>query len=269
MDSLYIIAYSQCTHQYARIALNLNSKKNIMGRAFEYRKATKFARWDKMAKEFTKASRQIVIAVKQGGPDPETNHSLRRAVANAKGVQMPKDRIAAAIKKASDRDTSNFEEVVYDGMGPHGVAIVIEAATDNTTRTVAKVRAAFRKNGGELGTNGMHDFLFNRKGVFYIKKEDVDDFEELQMELIDDGLEDTGETVIEEEECYQLYVAFEDFGNMQNALEAKSLEVKKSELERIPSHTKELSEEQVDEVLALVDAMEQDDDVTNVFHNLD
>ncbi len=239
-----------------------------MGRAFEYRKATKFARWDRMAKEFTKAARQITIAVKQGGPDPDTNHALRRAVANAKGVQMPKDRIEAAIKKASDRDTSSFDEVVYDGMGPHGIAIVVEAATDNSTRTVANVRAIFRKKGGQLGTNGMNDFMFDRKGVFYIKKEDVSDVEELELELIDYGLEETEEATQDDVECYKLIVTFEDFGSMQEALEKLELEVKKSELERIPTHTKELDEEQIDEVLALVDAMEQDDDVTNVFHNL-
>jgi len=240
-----------------------------MGRAFEYRKATKFARWDKMAKEFTKAGRQIAMAVRDGGPDPDTNHSLRRAIANAKGVQMPKDRIEAAIKKASDRDTSSFETLVYEGMGPHGIAVVVETATDNPTRTVANVRAIFRKRGGSLGTNGMHDFMFDRKGVFYIKKEDITDLEELELELIDYGLEKTDTDTVDEEECVMLYVSFEDFGNMQSALEEMKMEVKKSEVERIPSHTKELEEEQVDEVLELIDAMEQDDDVTSVYHNLE
>ncbi len=240
-----------------------------MGRAFEYRKATKFARWDKMAKEFTKAGRQIAMAVRDGGPDPDTNHALRRAIANAKGVQMPKDRIEAAIKKASDRDTSSFETLVYEGMGPHGIAVVVETATDNPTRTVANVRAIFRKRGGSLGTNGMHDFMFDRKGVFYIKKEDVSDLEELELELIDHGLEKTDTGTVDEEECVLLYVSFEDFGNMQSALEEMKMEVKKSEVERIPSHTKELEEEQVDEVLELIDAMEQDDDVTSVYHNLE
>ncbi|MGB1218090.1 MAG: YebC/PmpR family DNA-binding transcriptional regulator, partial [Saprospiraceae bacterium] len=139
-----------------------------MGRAFEYRKATKFARWDKMAKEFSKAGRQIAIAVKQGGSDPDTNHTLRRAIQNAKSVQMPKDRIQAAIKKASSKDTTGFEEISYDGMAPHGIAIVVETATDNPVRTVADVRSAFRKGGGQMGTNGMHDFLFARKGVFTV-----------------------------------------------------------------------------------------------------
>lgn len=239
-----------------------------MGRAFEYRKATKFARWDKMAKAFSKAGRQITIAVKQGGPDPDSNVTLRRAIQNAKSVQMPKDRIASAIKKASDKDTSSFDEVVLEGMAPHGVAIVVEAATDNNQRTVSNVRSYFRKKGGSLGTLGMHDFIFNRKGVFYIKKEDVEDIEEYELDLIDFGLENIEEDTIEDQDFYKLYVAFEDFGSMQEGLEQKEIKVDKSELERIPTHTKELSEEQVDEVLELIDRLEQDDDVTNVFHNL-
>jgi len=241
-----------------------------MGRAFEARKASKFARWNKMAKEFTKAGRQITIAVKAGGPDPEANSTLRRAIQNARSVQMPKDRIAAAIKKASDKDTSNFDIVIYEGMAPHGVALVIETATDNPVRTVANVRSYFRKKEGSLGTQGMHDFIFDRKGVFYIKKEDFGDkdLEEFELEFIDYGLEKIEEETIEEQAFVQVYVAFEDFGKMQDALEENSMKVDKSELERIPNHTKELNDEQMDEVLALIDLMEQDDDVTNVFHNL-
>jgi YebC/PmpR family DNA-binding regulatory protein len=239
-----------------------------MGRAFEYRKATKFARWDKMAKQFSKASRHITIAVKQSGPDPDTNVQLRRAIQNAKSVQMPKDKIANAIKKASDKDTSNYDEIVYEGIAPHGVAVVVETATDNSQRTVANVRSYFRKKGGSLGTSGMHDFLFDRKGVFYILKEDIADIEELELELIDFGLEEIEEDELDEKSFYKLYVAFEDFGSMQEALENKSINVEKSELERIPTITKELSEEQLDEVLALVDLIEQDEDVTNVFVNL-
>ena len=159
-----------------------------MGRAYEYRKATKFARWDKMAKLFTRAGREIVIAVKSGGPDPDYNPTLRRAVQNAKGVSMPKDRIDAAIKRASSKDEKDYTEVVYEGMGPHGVAIVIETATDNPTRTVANVRSYFNKKGGSLGTSGMHDFIFSRKGVFKFKAEGIDK-EELEFELIDSGLE--------------------------------------------------------------------------------
>jgi len=239
-----------------------------MGRAFEYRKATKMARWNKMAKEFTKAGRQITIAVKAGGPDPDTNSTLRRAIQYAKSVQMPKDRINAAIKKASDKDTTGFEEVVYEGMAPHGVAIIVETATDNTTRTVANVRSYFRKKNGSLGTQGMHDFIFNRMGVFYIKKADIPDIEEFELEFIDFGLEKIDTTEIKEEEYYQISSAFTNFGMMQEALEKNEIKVEKSELERIPNHTKELNDAQIDEVLDLIDFIEQDDDVTNVFHNL-
>ncbi len=241
-----------------------------MGRAFEYRKATKFARWNKMAKEFTKAGRQITIAVKAAGPDPDSNSLLRRAIQNAKAVQMPKDRIEAAIKKASDRDTSNFEEVTYEGMAPHGVAILVEAATDNPTRTVANVRSYFRKTGGSLGTSGMHDFLFDRKGVFYVKRETVEDIESAELELIDFDLEKIEEEVVEEVDFYVFYCEFPSFGNLQEGLDKNDMKVEKSELVRIPKFFKEgLTDEQVDEVLELIDKLEEDDDVTNVFHNLE
>lgn len=221
-----------------------------------------------MAKAFTKAGKQISIAVKQGGPDEDTNVALRRAVQNAKAVQMPKDRIQAAIKKASDKDTSNYDEVVLEGMAPHGIAIVVETATDNNQRTVANIRSYFNKKGGSMGTKGMHDFLFNRKGVFYIPLDQIADPEEIELEFIDHGLEEIVKDTIEEKEMYKIQVAFEDFGTMQQALEKAEIKPEKSELERIPSLTKELSEESIDEVLALIDLMEQDDDVTNVFHNL-
>ncbi len=239
-----------------------------MGRAFEYRKATKFARWDKMAKAFSKASKQITIAVKASGPDPDTNVLLRRAIQNAKSVQMPRDRVENAIKKAADKDTSNYDEVVYEGMGPHGVAMVVESATDNTQRTVANVRSYFRKKEGSLGTQGMHDFLFSRKGVFYLPLDQVSDPDEIELEFIDFGLESIEKEMVEEVGMYKIYVAFQDFGNMQEALEKADIKVEKSDLERIPTVTKELSDEQIDDVLALIDLMEQDDDVTNVFHNL-
>lgn len=234
-----------------------------MGRAFEYRKAAKFARWDKMAKQFTRAGREIVIAVKAGGPDPEYNPSLRRAIQNAKGVSMPKDRIDAAIKRATSKDEKDYSEVVYEGMGPHGVAIVIETATDNPTRTVANVRAVFNKKGGSLGTSGMHDFLFNRKGVFKFKGEGID-IEELELELIDAGLD----SLEKDENMIIAYTAFQDFGAMQKALEEKGIEVTTAELQRIPTIYKELSEEQTDEVLDFIDRLEQDDDVQTVYHNL-
>jgi len=241
-----------------------------MGRAFEYRKATKFARWDRMAKQFSKAGRQITIAVKQSGPDPDTNILLRRAIQNAKSVQMPKDRIQAAIKKASDKDTSNYETIVYEGMAPHGVALVVETATDNPTRTVANVRSYFRKKEGTLGTSGMHDFIFDRMGVFNIEPEQIPDLEEFELEYIDFGLERVEKNTVEEKEFVQVFVAFGDFGKMQEALEKNEIKVEKSELERIPNHLKKIeNEEHLDEVLALIDLMEQDDDVTNVFHNLE
>ncbi len=234
-----------------------------MGRAFEYRKATKFARWDKMAKQFTRAGREIAIAVKEGGPDPEYNPSLRRAVQNAKGVNMPKDRIEAAIKRASSKDEKDYSEVVYEGMGPYGVAIVIETATDNPTRTVANIRAVFNKRGGSLGTSGMNDFLFERKGVFMFDGTGQN-LEELEFELIDSGLD----SIELEKGTITVYTAYEDFGNMQKALEEKEIELIKSELQRIPLSYKELSESETDEVLELIDYLEQDEDVQTVYHNL-
>ena len=192
-----------------------------MGRAFEYRKATKFARWNKMAKQFTKAVRHITIAVKENGPDPDTNVLLRRAIQNAKAVQMPKDRINAAIKKASDKDTSNFEETMYEGMSVHGVAVVIEAATDNPTRTVANVRSYFRKKGGSLGTLGMHDFIFNRMGVFYIKEENIEDIEMFELEYIDYGLEYTDKTTEEEQNFVFFQSLFKTAHNVGRSKSAK------------------------------------------------
>ena len=235
-----------------------------MGRAFEYRKATKFARWDRMAKQFTRAGREIVMAVKAGGPDPEYNPSLRRAVQNAKGVNMPKDRIEAAIKRATSKDEKDYTEIVYEGMGPNGVAIIVETATDNPTRTVANVRAIFNKKGGSLGTSGMHDFLFNRKGVFKFKAEGHD-MEELELELIDfglDSLEKDGDFLV-------IYTAFQDFGQMQKALEEKGIEVKQAKLERIPLTYKEVTEEQVADVTKLLDKLEEDEDVQAVYHNME
>jgi YebC/PmpR family DNA-binding regulatory protein len=236
-----------------------------MGRAFEYRKASKFARWDRMAKQFTRAGREIAMAVKAGGPLIETNPSLRRAVQNAKGVNMPKDRIEAAIKRASNKDEKAFVEVVYEGMAPHGIAVIIETATDNPTRTVANVRAIFNKKGGSLGTSGMHDFIFSRKGVFKFSGNNQD-IETLELELIDFGLE----SIEKDEETGNMVVTtlFQDFGTMQKALEDMNIEVITAELQRIPMMTKELSEEFTDEVLEIIDKLEQDDDVQNVYHNL-
>lgn len=219
-----------------------------------------------MAKAFTKAGREITIAVKEGGPDPEYNSKLRRAVQNAKAVQMPKDRIEAAIKKASSKEAEDFSEIVYEGMAPHGVAVVVETATDNPTRTVAHVRSIFRKGGGSLGTQGMHDFLFDRKGVFTIPAENIADRDEFELEFIDHGLSRMEKD--ESGENYLIYVDFQNFGAMQSALEKNEIEAEKSELQRIAQHEKELEEAQVDEVLELIDKLEQDDDVQTVFHNL-
>lgn len=245
-----------------------------MGRAFEYRKAAKFARWDRMAKQFTKAGKQITMAVKRGGDDPDANLELRRAIQNAKSVQMPKDRIEAAIEKGLGKDADELNEVVYEGMAPHGVAVVVETATDNPTRTVANVRSIFNKNGGSLGTQGMHDFNFDRKGVFYVEVGKIPDREVFELEMIDHGLERIDHRDTDEEgnavDQYMVYVDFTDFGKMQEALEDRSIELVKSELERIPKFTQnDLSEDQVDEVLELIDALEQDEDVQSVFHSLD
>ncbi|MBK7504619.1 MAG: YebC/PmpR family DNA-binding transcriptional regulator [Bacteroidetes bacterium] len=235
-----------------------------MGRAFEYRKASKFARWDKMAKAFTKIGREIAMAVKQGGPIADTNAPLRRAIQNAKGAQMPKDRVEAAIKRAVSKDEKDFSEVLYEGMAPHGVAVVIETATDNPVRTVANLRAIFSKKGGTFGTQGMHDFIFTRKGVFKIEGGGID-MEEFEFELIDFGLDSLEK---DEEAKLIIYTKFTDFGSMQKALEDKGIEIISSELQRFPTVTKELGEEQMDEVLDFIDRLEQDDDVQSVYHNL-
>jgi len=234
-----------------------------MGRAFEFRRARKEKRWDKMAKAFTKFGREIAIAVRQGGADPATNPRLRVAVQNAKGVNMPKDRIEAAIKRASSKDEKEFQEVAYEGYGPHGVAILAECATDNATRTVANIRMYFTRGGGTLGTSGSLDFMFERKGIFKLPAEGLE-VEELELELIDYGAED----IAVEDGVVTVQTQFADFGAMQKAMEEKGLNVTSSELQRIPNSTVDLSEEQLDEVLNLIDRIEEDDDVQAVYHNL-
>lgn len=239
-----------------------------MGRIFEVRKATMFARWDRMAKQFTRIGKEIVIAVKAGGPDPDTNPALRRCMQNAKSVNMPKDRVEAAIKRALGKDIENYDEILYEGYGPHGVAILVETATDNHVRTVANVKAAFNKGNGTLGNSGSVAFQFKRMGVFKLAPAGLS-LEDLELELIDFGLEELGEGTGENgEEVLVLRCAFSDFGNMQKALEDKGLSPISSELEWIPSVTVELEEEKAQEVLKLVDKLEQDDDVQKVFHNL-
>ena len=234
-----------------------------MGRAYELRKGRRAKRFDKMAKAFTRLGKEIVIAVKQGGPSIETNARLRTAVTNAKGVNMPKDRIEAAIKRASGKDSSDYEEIVYEGYGPYGVAIVVECATDNPTRTVATVRSFLTRAGGTLGKTGSLDFIFDRKGVFKIDATGLD-AEELELELIDFGLE---EIVKDENEIF-IYTTFTEFGTMQKALEQKGITVVSAESERIPNTTATLNAEQQEEIYNLVERLEEDDDVQAVFHSM-
>ena len=228
-----------------------------------------FARWDKMAKAFTRVGKEIVIAVKSGGPDPASNATLRRAIQNAKSVNMPKDRVDAAIKRAMGKDMEDYSEILYEGYGPHGVPILVEAATDNPTRTVGNLRPAFSKLGGNLGNSGSVSFQFTKKGVFKLKFEDVADPDDLELELIDAGLDDMGESVEENgDKVWVLHCEFNDFGNLQKALEDKGIETISSEMEWIPQTLVSLSEEHTEEVLKLVDKLEQDEDVQKVFHNL-
>jgi len=239
-----------------------------MGRIFEVRKATMFARWDRMAKKFTRIGNEIAIAVKAGGPDPATNSSLRRCFQNAKSVNMPKDRVEAAIKRAMGKEMANFEEILYEGYAPHGIAVLVETATDNPTRTVANVRSYFNKGNGVLGTSGSVSFQFRKLGVFKLSPEGLDP-DELELELIDFGLEDMGEGRGENNEpLIVLHTAFNDFGNMQKALESKNITPLSAEAEWLPDNTIELPEEYAQEVLKLVDKLEQDEDVQKVFHNL-
>ena len=239
-----------------------------MGRIFEVRKATMFARWDRMAKQFTRIGKEIAIAVKAGGPDPNTNPALRRCFQNAKAVNMPKDRVEAAIKRAQGKEMENFEEILYEGYGPHGVALLVETATDNHVRTVANVKAAFNKGGGTLGNSGSVSFQFRKMGVFKLKPEGLNP-EELEFELIDHGLEELGESTGENgEDILVLRCAFNEFGSMQKALEEKAITPISAEVEWIPSTTVPLNDEQAEEVSKLIEKLEQDEDVQKVFHNM-
>ena len=239
-----------------------------MGRIFEVRKATMFARWDRMAKQFTRVGKEIAIAVKAGGPDPTTNPALRRCFQNAKAVNMPKDRVEAAIKRAMGKEMDNYEEILYEGYGPHGVAILVETATDNHVRTVANIKSHFNKGGGALGNSGSVAFQFKKMGVFKLKPEGLNT-EELEFDLIDHGLEEMGDGAGENgESILVLRCAFNDFGKMQKALEEKNITPISAEVEWIPTTTVPLNDSQAEEVSKLVEKLEQDDDVQKVFHNM-
>ena len=237
-----------------------------MGRAFEYRKASKMARWDKMAKTFSKIGKDISLAVKAGGPDPDTNPALRRCIQNAKGANMPKDNVERAIKKASGADAEHYEEITYEGYGQGGVAFFVDCTTNNPTRTVANVRAIFNKFDGNLGKNGELAFIFDRKGIFSLDrsliKMDWDDFE---MEMIDGGAEEIDH---DDEEVF-ITTAFEDFGAFSHKLEELGIEPKSAEIQRIPNNTKEVSEEHFKINMKMLERFEDDDDVQNVFHNME
>lgn len=239
-----------------------------MGRIFETRKHTMFARWDKMAKAFTRVGKDIVIAVKAGGSDPHSNPALRRVLQNARSVNMPKDKVENAIKRALGKDQQDFSEILYEGYGPHGVAILVETATDNPTRTVANIRSHFHKGNGNMGSTGSVSFQFKKMGVFKLNPEGINQ-DELELELIDHGLEEMGEGTGEKgEPLLIIRCAFSDFGTLQKALEDRKIVPISAEAEWIPTTPVELPENQATEVLALVDKLEQDEDVQKVFHNL-
>jgi YebC/PmpR family DNA-binding regulatory protein len=240
-----------------------------MGRIFEVRKHAMFARWNRMAKQFTRVAKDIAIAVHNGGPDPSANPTLRRILQNARAVNMPKDKTDAAIRRASGKEAANYQEILYEGYAPHGVALLVETATDNPTRTVANVRNLFTKGAGNFGSTGSVSFLFKKMGVFRLDPAAVKDQDELELDMIDHGLEEMGESTGEKgEPQLVLRCAFADFGKMQEALEARGIAPLSAEHEYICSVPVELPEDQAAEVLALIDKLEQDDDVQKVFHTL-
>lgn len=235
-----------------------------MGRAFEYRRAAKEKRWDKMSKLFPKLGKAITMAAKEGGADPDTNSALRTAIKNAKAQNMPKDNIDAAIKRATAKDADAYSEIVYEGKGPHGVLVIVECATDNPTRTIANVKSYFNKAGGTIVPNGSLEFMFNRKSVFEFEKTENIDVEELELELIDAGLEE----VEEMEGNVYVYGDYTAFGSLAAALEAMNVDVKKSNLQRIPTSPVEFSEEQLNDIEKMLDKIEDDDDIQQVFTNI-
>ena len=234
-----------------------------MGRAFEFRKARKMKRWSAMAKTFTRIGKDIVMAVKEGGPDPENNSRLRAVIQNAKAANMPKDNIERAIKKAYDKDTSNFKEVLFEGYAPHGIAVLVETATDNNNRSVANIRSFFNKGNGNLGTSGSVEFMFDRSCNFRINPDGLDP-EEIELEFIDFGVNE----VFIDNDGMLLYAEFESFGNVQKELENRNFEILSSGFDRIPKITKTLNKEEEEEVLQLIERIEEDDDVQNVYHTL-
>lgn len=235
-----------------------------MGRAFEYRKARKMKRWGNMAKTFTKIGKDIAIAVKSAGPSPDSNARLRVLIQNAKAANMPKENVERAIKKAISKDQEDYKEVIYEGYGPHGIAVLVETATDNPTRTVANVRMYFNKYGGAMGTSGSVGFMFEHKCIFKIKSKANIDLEELELEMIDFGVSE----IFAEEEAIIIYGEFESFGPIQKYLEENNFEIISAEFEYIPTDTKELNEEQTAAVEKLLEKIEEDEDVNNVFHNM-
>ena len=234
-----------------------------MGRAFEFRKARKMKRWSAMSKAFTRIGKDIVIAVKEGGPDPDSNSKLRAVIQNAKSLNMPKDNIERAIKRASDKSVGDYKEILFEGYGPSGIAILVETATNNNTRTVANIRSYFNKHNGNLGTSGSVAFMFDHTCNFKINKENID-IENLEFDLIDFGVEE----VFEEETSILIYGPFDSFGEIQKELESKKIEIISSGFDRIPNNLKEVSNEDRDENEKLLEKIENDDDVQNVFHNM-
>ncbi len=235
-----------------------------MGRAFEFRKARKMKRWSAMTKTFTRIGKDIVMAVKEGGPNPDTNSRLRAVIQNAKAANMPKDNIERAVKKASDKNTENYKEVLFEGYAPHGIAVLVETATDNNNRTVANVRAAFNKCNGNLGTSGSVVFMFDHTCNFTLNKDNIEDLEELELELIDFEVEE----VFDDEEGVIIYAPFEQFGSLQSYFEENDIEILSSGFERIPTTTKELNAEEQEDVEKLLERLEEDDDVQNVYHSM-
>ena len=234
-----------------------------MGRAFEFRKARKMKRWSAMAKTFTRIGKDIVMAVKDGGASIETNSKLRAVIQNAKAANMPKDNIERAIKRASDKSTGNFKEILFEGYGPYGIAVIVETASDNNNRTVANIRSYFNKYGGNLGTAGSVEFMFDRVCNFKIKTEI--NLEELELDFIDFVVD---EVIQDDDGDVILYSSFENYGSIQKEIESRSIEIVSSEFERIPKQMKELSEEKKEEVNILIEKIEEDDDVQTVFHNM-